>query len=58
MNWNFLGIADVRGTLYGTLDENTSLYSRSFDDLARYKEVFSISSLGNEKDPPERSGER
>ncbi|MEU4695542.1 DUF4288 domain-containing protein [Nonomuraea dietziae] len=46
VNWKFVGVADVRATLYDTLEENTSLYSRSFYDLARYREVFSIPSLG------------
>jgi Domain of unknown function (DUF4288) len=45
VEWTFLGVADVRSALYETLDENITLYSRSFYDLAQYKELFSIPSF-------------
>ncbi|MGW2199939.1 DUF4288 domain-containing protein [Streptosporangium sp. NPDC001682] len=50
VNWSFVGLADVRNALYDSLSENTTLYSRSFRDLAQYKDVFSLSSLEGEQD--------
>jgi hypothetical protein len=47
--WKFVGIADVCSALYENISENITLYSRSFDDLSQYKNVFSISSLSDEK---------
>jgi hypothetical protein len=45
VTWSFVGVADVRGTLYDTLQDDITLYSRSFDDLGQYREIFSFSSL-------------
>lgn len=50
VNWSFVGLADVRNALYDSLNESTTLYSRSFSDLALYKDVFSLSSLEGEQD--------
>ncbi|WP_433223446.1 DUF4288 domain-containing protein [Microtetraspora malaysiensis] len=50
VTWTFVGVADVREALYDSLDEDVSLYSRSFDELTRYKQVFSIESLRRESD--------
>ncbi|MEU4832095.1 DUF4288 domain-containing protein [Streptosporangium sp. NPDC023615] len=45
VTWTFIGVADVRETLYDDLASDTSLYSRSFDDLPRYRDLFAFSSL-------------
>ncbi|MGI5491207.1 DUF4288 domain-containing protein [Microtetraspora malaysiensis] len=50
VTWTFVGVADVQEALYDSLDEDVSLYSRSFDDLTQYKQVFSIESLQYESD--------
>ncbi|WP_433420959.1 DUF4288 domain-containing protein [Microtetraspora malaysiensis] len=50
VTWTFVGVADVREALYDSLDEDASLYSRSFDELTRYKQLFSIESLRRESD--------
>ncbi|GAA3032937.1 DUF4288 domain-containing protein [Streptosporangium longisporum] len=34
VTWTFMGVADVREALYDDLESDTSLYSRSFDDLS------------------------
>ncbi|MET8337652.1 DUF4288 domain-containing protein [Streptosporangium canum] len=49
VSWEFVGIADVRGALYDDLDSDTGLYTRSFDDLSQYKNVFSLSSLDGQE---------
>lgn len=50
VTWSFVGVADVREALYDSFDENVSLYSRSFDDLAGYRQVFALESLSDEPD--------
>ncbi|MBF8193735.1 DUF4288 domain-containing protein [Nonomuraea sp. K274] len=50
VTWSFIGLADVRNALYDSLEESTTLYSRSFLDLAQYKDIFSLSSLESEQE--------
>ncbi|MEU4571520.1 DUF4288 domain-containing protein [Nonomuraea sp. NPDC023979] len=45
VTWSFIGVADVRAALYDTLDDDITLYSRSFDDLGQYRATFSLASL-------------
>ncbi|MER6950820.1 DUF4288 domain-containing protein [Nonomuraea sp. NPDC000554] len=49
VTWTFVGVADVREALYDSLDENVSLYSRSFDNLTEYTRVFSVEPLPHER---------
>ncbi|GGQ07524.1 hypothetical protein GCM10010140_42200 [Streptosporangium pseudovulgare] len=51
VTWAFVGVADVREALYDSLDENVTLYSRSFDDLARYRQVFSSDLAPHDSEP-------
>jgi hypothetical protein len=45
VTWHFLGVADVRLLQTDELEYGVPLMSRSFDNLARYSELFSITSL-------------
>lgn len=45
VTWRFLGVADVRLLQVDELECGVPLMSRSFDDLGRYRELFSIASL-------------
>lgn len=46
VNWEFLGVADVRDALYDDLDSDTALYTRRFDRLSDYESLFSFSPRG------------
>ncbi|MEU1733012.1 DUF4288 domain-containing protein [Streptosporangium sp. NPDC020145] len=43
VEWKFLGTADVRAALYDDLSSETSLYTRGFSDISRYRDLFSVS---------------
>lgn len=48
VRWSFLGVADLGVALTDTLEPGVSLSSRSFEDLDRYRELYSIASLSDE----------
>jgi hypothetical protein len=45
VRWTFLGLADLRLSLTGGLEPGMSVYSRSFDSLEQYRDLYSIASL-------------